>query len=63
LLSVNIIGNAFALIYFKSITAVAFFSILATLTGIIMGWSFLGKRVEVNFTFSSVNRLLKMAGK
>ena len=41
LVVVNVIGNAVALYYFKSLAGVAFVSILAATTGIISGWYFI----------------------
>lgn len=63
LLVVNILGNAIALYYFESIAAVAVVSILATITGIIIGWNFLLKKTEISLSERRVFNILKTVTK
>lgn len=41
LVIVNVVGNAVALYFFKSLAGVAFVSIMAAITGILSGWYFI----------------------
>ncbi len=54
MMSANIIGDLIAVFVFKSLMAVAVVTVLFTLTGIYLGWFYLNKKLQLNFSHIGV---------